>query len=68
MMVASSLFASSQPVTSKSTGLYNGVVNQNRSALPPGCSTERRASLACAVATAMQPVVATATVVSGSVK
>lgn len=50
MMVASSVFASTQPVTG------NGVAPN---------PLERRSSLACAVASAMQPVVATATVVSG---
>lgn len=69
MMVASSFFTSSQPVTSKASGLYNGSTSQSRSVssrpmLPSNCM-ERRSSLACAVATAMQPVVATATVVSG---
>lgn len=64
MMVASSFFTSTQPVAAKGTNLYNGAANQSRSILPSGCG-ERRPSLACAVASAMQPVVATATVVSG---
>lgn len=55
MMVASSVFASTQPVTGNPTDV-----------IAPGRGLERRSSLACAVASAMQPVVATATVVTGA--
>jgi len=57
MMVASSVLASTQPVTGN--GAEVAVV-------PAAKGFERRPSLLCAVASAMQPVVATATVVSGT--